>query len=357
MRILVDITHPMHAHFFSHAIRHWLARDYEVRITSRDKDITCVLLDEYGLEHTLVGKHTRYGTVGLGVELLERTWGLSRVIREFRPDVATAEAGTFVACACLPYHIPVVVFSDTEHANMSNAITYPLAKVVVTPRSYQKSVGAKHRTYNGYQALAYTHENVFKPDPSVLAMEGLAIGEPYCIVRLVSWRASHDVGDYGITNLRKVIETLASYGRVILSSEKLLPPDLQALAMRGPRRNMLHLQAFARLYFGESATMASECAMLGTPTIFLSTSRRGYIDEQQNLYGMVYSFNDPQTGQEQALAKARDLLEDPETPAKWQTKRKRMLAELIDVTEFITTIVPQYARHASIIPARQNQDV
>jgi hypothetical protein len=37
---------------------------------------------------------------------------------------------------------------------------------------------------------------------------------------------------------------------------------------------MLHLQAFARLFFGESPTMASECAMLGVPAIFLSTSRR-----------------------------------------------------------------------------------
>ena len=107
---------------------------------------------------------------------------------------------------------------------------------------------------------------------------------------------------------------------------------------------MLHLQAFARLFFGESATMASECAMLGTPAIFLSTSRRGYIDEQQDRYGMVFSFNDPQTGQAQALAQARALLDDPATPERWQQKRRAMLAELIDVTAFITETVPQYAR-------------
>jgi predicted glycosyltransferase len=164
------------------------------------------------------------------------------------------------------------------------------------------------------------------------------------IVRSVGWGAIHDIGDYGIQNLREVIDTLRPYGRVILSSEKPLPPDLQALALRGPRQNMLHLQAFARLFFGESATMASECAMLGTPAIFLSTSRRGYIDEQQNRYDMVYSFNDPKTGQAQALAKAKELLEDPETPVKWHTKRQRMLADLIDVTEFITKTVLNYAR-------------
>ncbi|MBN1562325.1 MAG: DUF354 domain-containing protein [Anaerolineae bacterium] len=344
MRILVDITHPMHVHFFRHAITRWRAADHEVRITSRNKDMTLALLAEFDLAHTQIGQHARRGIMGLGIELIERAWSLGRVVREFRPHVAAAEAGTFIVYGCLPYRVPVVVFSDTEHANISNTITYPFAKAVITPRAYQKSVGAKHIRYNGYQQLAYTHPNVFTPDPAVLAAEGLAPDEPFSIVRLVSWQASHDVGDYGVQNLRDVIVTLAEYGRVILSSESELPPDLHQYMLRGPRKNMLHLQAFARLFLGESATMASECAMLGTPAIFLSTSRRGYIDEQQARYRMVYSFNDPQTGQRNALAKARELLTDPTTPEKWQAKRNHMLAELIDVTDYITQIILTYAR-------------
>lgn len=343
MRILVDITHPAHVHFFRHAICRWQAAGHEVRITSRDKDITVDLLDEFGFEHTCIG-HVRRGVVGLAIELIERARGLSHVIHKFHPHVATAEAGTFIVYGCLPHRVPTVIFYDTEHARLSNSITYPLAKVVITPRAYQKSAGTKHIRYEGYEQLAYTHPSVFTPDPSVLTSEGLSPGEPFIIVRLVSWQASHDVGDVGVRNLREVIDMLRLYGRVILSSEKPLPPDLDHLTLRGPRRNMLHLQAFARLFFGESATMASECAMLGTPAIFVSTSRRGYIDELQTRYSMVYSFNDRRTGQEQALAKARELLEDPETPAQWQAKRQQMLSELIDVTEFITQIVPQYAR-------------
>lgn len=343
MRILVDITHPAHAHFFHHAILEWQAAGHAVRITSRDKDINLALLDEFGFEHTPIG-HARHGAAGLGIELIQRAWGLGKVIREFHPQVATAVAGTFVVYGCLPYRVPVVIFYDTEHARLSNAISYPLAKAVVTPRAYQKSAGPHHIRYNGYQELAYTHPRLFTPDPSVLAVEGLAPGDPFIIVRLVNWGASHDVGDYGVKNLREVVDALSPYGRIILSSEKPLPADLQALVLRGPRRNMLHLQAFARLLFGESATMASECAMLGTPAIFLSTSRRGYIDEEQARYEMVYSFNDPLTGQADALAKARALLEDPATPAQWQAKRQAMLAELIDVTRFIDETVRQYAK-------------
>ena len=343
MRILVDITHPAHVHFFRHAIGRWQAAGHEVRITSRDKDITVALLDEFGFEHTCIG-HLRAGITGRGIELIERALALGRMVRQFRPHIATAWSGTFLVYGCLPYRVPTVVFGDVEHDRFSNMLTYPLATAVVTARSYTKSIGKKHVRYDGNPNLAYTHPNVFTPDPSVLATEGLCLGEPFTIIRLVSWQAVHDIGDYGVRDLRVVIETLAPYGRILLSSEKPLPPDLQPLSLRGPRRNMLHLQAFARLYFGESATMASECAMLGTPSIFVSTSKRGYIDELQTRYGMVYSFNDRQTGQNQALVKARELLENPETPAQWQSKRQRMLAELIDVTEFITRIVPQYAR-------------
>ena len=343
MRILVDITHPAHAHFFHYAILGWRANGHDVFITSRHKDLTRDLLDEFGFEHQQIG-HARTGITGLGIELAQRAWGLGKVIRKFKPDVAAAVAGTYLVYGCLPYRIPVVVFYDTEHAHLSNAITYPLAKAVVTPRAYQKSAGNKHIRYNGYQELAYTHPDIFTPDLSVLETEGLAPDEPFIIVRLVNWGASHDINDYGVQNLQAVIKALSPYGRIILSSEKPLPPDLQPLTLRGPRKNMIHLQAFARLFFGESATMASECAMLGTPAIFLSTSRRGYIDEQQDRYNMVYSFNDPESGQADALAKACELLEDPNTPALWQTKRQAMLSELINVTDFITETVPRYAR-------------
>ena len=347
MRILIDITHPAYVHFFRHAIRYWQDAGHKVCIVSRDKDITIHLLDELGFEHILIGKHARSGILGLGVELVERAWGINRLVRDFKPDVATAVAGPFLAYGCLLQRVPVVVFYDTEHDIISNAITYPLAKAVITPRSYKKSAGKKQIRYKGYHALAYTHPSVFTPDPSVLEVEGLEVNEPFSIVRLVNWKASHDIGDFGVKDLRTVIDTLSHYGRVILSSEKNLPDDLKPLVLRGPRQNMLHLQAFAHLFFGESATMASECATLGTPAIFVSTSRRGYIDEQQDRYEMVFSFNDPETAQQHALAKAVELLSDPTTKERWQVKRDAMLSELIDVPRFIANIVPQYARGAA----------
>lgn len=347
MRILVDITHPVHVHFFRHAIQRWQAAGHAVLITSRAKDITHDLLAEYGFEHIPVGR-MRSGVAGLGRELFERAHQLYRIAGEFQPDVATSEAGTFLVYGMFPRRVPTVIFSDTEHANVANAITYPLATVVVTPRAYSREIGPKQLRYNGFKELAYTHPSVFTPDPAVLKAEGLSPEEPFSIVRLVGWGASHDIGDHGVTNLEEIVAFLQQYGRVVISSEKPLSGRLQGLEIKGPRTNMLHLQAFARLLFGESATMASECAMLGTPAIFLSTSRRGYIDELQGRYGMVSAFHDPVHGQAQALQQAATLLADPDTPRLWQQKRAAMLSELIDVNAFIDTTVRQYARPASL---------
>jgi uncharacterized protein len=342
MRILLDITHPAHVHFFRNAIRQWQAEGDAVLVTSRDKDITLQLLDQFEIEHQCLSVAKR-GVIGLGLELSERGFKLVREVQRFKPHVAAAIAGTFVVYGCLPHRIPTVVFYDTEHARVSNAITYPLAAAVVTPQAYEGEIGKKHIRYNGFQELAYTHPRVFTPDATALAEEGLKQGEPFSIVRLVNWQASHDIGDSGVQDLQQVVTTLGQYGRVILSSESPLPDDLQSLQMRGSYKNMLHLQAFARLLYGESATMASECAMLGVPALFVSSSKRGYINTLQNQYDMVYAYHDSNR-QAQSLAKAAELLADPETPLIWQRKREKMLTELIDVTQYIVDTVRSFAR-------------
>lgn len=343
MRILIDITHPAHVHFFRHTIQKWQHEEHTVLITSRAKDMTQELLTQFGLEHVPIGL-AKPGIVSLGLELAHRAIHLRRIARDFQPDVATAVAGTFLVYGMLTSQIPCVVFYDTEHARISNAITYPLATAVVTPRAYSRSIGAKQIRYNGFQELAYTHPSVFTPDPAVLEKEGLRMDESFSIVRLVNWSASHDFADHGVTNLDEVVSRLEQFGRVLISSEKALPDRFRVFQLKGPRTNMLHLQAFAHLMFGESATMASECAMLGTPAIFLSTSRRGYIDELESRYNLVFGFYDRQDGQRLALQKAERLLADPKIPSLWKQRRVDMLAELIDVAEFARATVLRFAR-------------
>ncbi|MEM6795591.1 MAG: DUF354 domain-containing protein [Acidobacteriota bacterium] len=341
-RILVDLTHPAHVHFFRHSIEAWRERGHEVVLTARDKDIAVELLDRLGWAHRDLGA-ARSGLGGLAVELVTRTVSLSRWVRRLRPDVLTAIGGTWIAPVGRLCGVPSIVFYDTENATLSNLLTYRLATVISTPDCYAGRVPErKHLTYPGYHELAYTHPRRLTPDPGRLAAFGLDAREPFLFVRAVSWGASHDVRDHGFTDLEAAVRRLEPYGRVVISSEGALPTALEPLRLRGPEEEVHHVLAHARLYLGESATMASESATLGTPALFLSTSVRGYTDEQGRRYGLTFTFSDRREGQEQALRQAVSILEDPESSRRFAAARGRLLADKIDVTDHVVQLVERW---------------
>jgi predicted glycosyltransferase len=343
LRIALDITHPAHFHVFKYAIAEWQRQGHDLLILSRDKDVTLQLLDEAGLPHRRLSK-ARRGKAGLVLELIEHGWGVWRALGEHRSQVVAAVGGAFNVHASKLRGIPSLVFYDTENATISNRIAYPNATRIYTPRAYRDDLGPRHVRYNGYHELAYLHPNWFTPDPAKLADEGLQSGEPFTFIRLVSWQSHHDAGDYGVRDLRNVVRRLERYGRVLISSEKPLPDDLKRYARRGRVSDVHHVLAFARLVFGESATMASESAMLGVPAIFLSTSSRGYTDEQERRYQMVFNFNGEQAIEEDALRCAESILSNPDSPRLFRERHQTMMAELIDVTAFIMETVERYAR-------------
>ena len=47
MKILIDIGHPGHVHFFKHAVWELQKRGHEVFFSAREKDVTLLLLEHY----------------------------------------------------------------------------------------------------------------------------------------------------------------------------------------------------------------------------------------------------------------------------------------------------------------------
>ena len=343
MRILVDIVHPAHVHFFRNAIYEWKADGHELLVTARDKDLTYELLHLYGIDFTPTGS-AGVGLAGTAWELLRRFGLFWNLCRRFRPDVMLGIAGPGMAHVGWARGIPSLVFTDTENATLSNRITFPFATRILTPSCYEAEVPAKkHMTYDGYHELAYTHPDRFIPDPSILSAWDLQEDDDFLVVRFVSWGAMHDLKDHGFTDVLGLVEELQAFGRVLITSEAELPPELEPLRIQAAPHQIHHLLAFARLFIGESATMASESATLGTPAIFVSTSTRGYTNEEEHVYGLVRTFSDPETGQRDALRAAIELLADPETPARSAECRRRLLADKIDVTAFLLDLVKAYA--------------
>ena len=343
MKILVEVGHPAHVHFFRHPISMWKERGHRVLVVSRRKDITEDLLRAFGIEAMSISRSGK-GTVGLFVEMIVRDYRLWRLARQFRPDILTSIGGTWISQISKIVRKPAVVFYDTENAVISNAITYPLVAALCTPKCYDQrtKLGRKHLRYPGYHELSYLHPNRFNPDPDMLSVYGVSPSRTFFVVRFVSWEAGHDLRETGLgfKKRKQIITLLTKYGEVFVTTEASLPHELAKKVSVIHSEHIHHLMAFSTMVVGESATMASEAAMLGVPAFYIADTTRGYIAEQQRRYGLVYHFRNSEI--DNALGKIEELLAYQNLRDTWKKKRQNMLEDMIDVSEFVVEMIDQF---------------
>ena len=105
-------------------------------------------------------------------ELLLRDFRLSRVVRNWRPDVMAAIGGIFIAHAGAFTGVKSLVFYDTENARLQNLLTYPLATRVFVPRCYKGWTPRKRTVrYPGYHELSYLRPPNFSADREIALAE------------------------------------------------------------------------------------------------------------------------------------------------------------------------------------------
>ena len=130
---------------------------------------------------------------------------------------------------------------------------------------------------------------------------------------------------------------MAKYGKVIITSEEKLPEELEQYQTTIEPHKMHDALYFASLLMGESATMASEAAMLGTPSIFLDNDGRGYTDELEEKYGLVFNYTESNEDQLKAIYKGIEILNKGKEI--YQKRREVLLSEKDSLTEFMLSNV------------------
>jgi uncharacterized protein len=338
MRILVEVLHPAHVHVFRNAIGVWQKRGDEVLVLSRKKEVANELLAAYGIPFESISE-LKPGKLSLLTEMVVRDVRMLKSAQRFKPDVLVGVMGVTIVQVGLLLGRPAVVFYDTENAKLTNGFVYPLAHSVCTPDCYEAPVRGRHVVYPSYHELAYLHPNRFTPDPEVVRRFGVDPSQPFFLVRFVSWQASHDVGEQGfdLAMKQRLIQTLSQYGRVLISSEAELPSELESLRFRAPPEQLHHFIAFAKMLVGESATMASEAAVLGVPAFYIADTGRGYTNDEEKRFGLVFNYKRREA--EAALQKVEELLRDPELGSKMRAARERLLAERIDLTGWMVNYI------------------
>lgn len=344
LSIHVDLGHPAHVHFFRHPVAEWRRRGHRVRLTSRDKDVALALLAAYGLDHRVLSAVGR-GAAGLARELAVRVWRLRGELRSHRADVVTAIGGGFIAPAGRLAGVPSLVWTDTEHVATDRWLSDPWATAVCTPACFRRDLGRRQVRYRGRHELAYLDRRRFTPEPAAAAALGVAADEPYAVVRFVSWGAGHDAGHGGFSaaDKRRLVAALGQRMRLAITSEAELPDELARHRLAVPPERLHDLLAGARLCVGEGATIATEAALLGVPTVYVSSlaGTMGCLDDLAER-GLMRLHADGGEGVESAL----ELADDDGAVAAQRRRRDAYLEAQPDVAGFVVAAVEAVAAGA-----------
>jgi predicted glycosyltransferase len=342
MRILVDINHPSQVHLFRGAILEWKNRGHEVLVTARDKDITLKLLELYGIKYRKTGREWSSRLLNLVLGFLQVEYGVLKTAIAFNPDWLLGTSFAIAHASKLVRGRSIVFADDSiEGSRLFWLLVDPFADFVATPDAIPDDHGPHHFKYPSYQKMAYLHPKHFIPDPSIFDDLGLNKGQPFTLLRFVAFHASHDVGHGGIPEDVKVklLSALTQHGAVFISSEKSLSGPYKKHMLNISPTRIHHVQAFADIVVCESASMTVESAILGTPSVYCSSlvGTLPVIDELEKKYNLAFQFLP--SACEDLLNKVSEILNKPDRRNEWSRRRAKMLAEKIDLTDWMVHLL------------------
>ena len=339
LKILLDIGHPKDVNVFKNVILALQNHGHEVKIVARAKENTKQMLNEYGFEYDELKYYEHIFSKALGI--ITNDIQLYKIAKKFKPDIFVSPGSPYSAHVSRLLGKPHIAFSDTEIAGLVIKLMLPFTDKIYTSSSFYLDLGPKQVRFNGYYELAYLHPKYFTPNKEVLKKYDLE--NDYIILRLSALASHHDVGASGFSfeteeELKDYIAALEKYGRVVISSETDQWPTITDYQLKFDPKDLHDILYFAKLYIGEGATMASESAILGVPAIYVSNTRRGYLDELEKTYDLAFTIGNKRD----ALEKVVFLLGIDDLKGKWHSKRERMLGEVTDTVKFMVEVIEKY---------------
>lgn len=336
MRILIDIGHPAHVHYFKNTIRILTSMGHTFLVVARDKEITFDLLREYNIPYISRGKGGN-GLIGKILYIIKADLFLLKQAFYFKPDIFLSFASTYAAHASFLYRRKHITIDDTEHSKFEIFLYKPFTNYILTPLWYKKNLGNKQIRFNSFVEFFHLHKNYFSPDKSILEYLKIKEGEKYVILRFISWEANHDNGVKGLSNNNKsdLISILKNDYKIFISSEKELPQFFEKYRINIPSHKLHDALAFASMYIGEGGTTATESAILGTPNVLINPLAKfvGVHDQLKNKYGVQFYYDNLN----EALPKIKEIMNM--SASDFKEKSRILNNNSIDLTEALIWLI------------------
>lgn len=348
MRLLLSVEHPAWVHQFRYVIKELEKKGHEIKVVAIRKDVTCDLLDSFNIPYEIISDTSGIGTIEKGIIFLKTTFKIFQISRQFKPDMFIGRASPMMAINSFLFQKPHILFEDSEPSHFCLMVCELFSSVIFTPNCFKKNLGKKQIRIPANKEIFYLHPSYFIPNPDILAEMNLNLETKYCVVRFVAWNAHHDIGMHGIEDKMNFIKILESEGiLVLISSETELPQILKNNQIKITPEKIHDVLYYSTLFVSDSQTMTTEAGLLGTPAVrcntFVGSNDMGNFVELEEKYGLIYNFFE----EEEAIAKARDLISENALKDIWRVKKEKFFLEKIDATAFLVWFIDTYPESVS----------
>jgi uncharacterized protein len=358
MNYLFHLGHPAHFHLFKHIIVDLKSRGHNCAILIKKKDILEELLKKSNIEYyNLLPKGRTDSRLGIFLGLIKTDFRLLRFALKFKPAIMI---GTSYAISHVGkvLNIPSININedDFDVVPFYAKLSYPWASTIITP-DVCRTGKWQHKTvnYSSYHELAYLYPSRFVPDKKIVS-KYFNPDTTYFILRFAKLGAHHDEGIQGINCqvAQEIIKILEPHGSIFITSERELERQFERYRININPIDIHHVMAFAKIYIGDSQTMAAEAGVLGTPFVRFNdfVGRIGYLNNLEERYELGFGIKTSDARRLYSIVQT--LLNESNLKEIWQIRRQKMLSEKIDVTAFLTWFIESYPESLRIIKENPN---
>ncbi|MEX0686765.1 MAG: DUF354 domain-containing protein [Balneolales bacterium] len=342
--ILFYFGHPAQFLFAKNTINKLQGKGHNVLIFIRSKDILEELIVSSGLNfQNILSDGRKDTTSGIILGVIKRGIRLYHLVKNNKVDIMVGTDPTLAHVGKL-FGVPVITTleDDADIIPKLARITFPFTTHIFTPNVCKvgKKYESKKLAYEGYMKLAYLHPVYFKPDHTKVQ----SCESPYILIRLAKLTAHHDDDITGIdlSFIDDLLEVVKGNYKIYINSEYELSGRYEQYRLKTNPSDIHHILFYSSLFISDSQSMTVEAAVLGTPSIRYSSfaGRISVLEELEKKYLLTHSITPP--AKEELLETAKSMLYQNDIKALYQSRRKKMLSEKIDVTELLTDLIDRY---------------
>jgi predicted glycosyltransferase len=353
MKILFYFGHPAQYLFLRETIIRLIDKNQKITIIIKTKDVLENLLIKDGLDYVNILPQERGNSkTAIAFSLLKRNMALLPIILNFKPNLMIGTDATIAQLGWLLRKDRITITEDDyEVIKILGDLSYPFTKTILCPEVC--SVGKwnhKKTGYAGYMKLGYLHPNVFTINPNIPVK--YHISTKYAVIRLAKLTAHHDFEIKGIDEsiLDDIIRVFVKHSiTVFISAEGTISERYKNYLLTINPNDMHQILANSEFLICDSQSMSVEASMLGVPSIRFSdfAGRISVLEELEHKYGLTFGIkpSDP----ESLFLKLNELLRHEDLKVEFQLRRKKMLADKIDVTAFLVWFIENYPASSQIM--------